>query len=88
MGLSPDTVSHIIYVFGVSCAIPCAFFLAGLRIKNVCSTLFPAVPIRAAFVVFHLSFHDSVNVNANFRKVVENTDDAIHHLNGNSLRLC
>ena len=54
MGLSPDIVFYIIYVFGVSCAIPCAFFLLGLRIKNVCSTLFPAVPIRAAFVVFVL----------------------------------
>lgn len=32
MGLSPDTVSNIMYVFGVSCAIPCAFFLAGLRL--------------------------------------------------------
>lgn len=81
MGLSHDTVSNIIYVFGVSCAIPCAFFL-------VCSTPFPAVSVRSALVVFHLAFHDSINVNANFRKVVENTDDAVHHLNGNSLRLC
>ena len=62
MGLSPDIVFYIIYVFGVSCAIPCAFFLVGLRIKNVCSTLFPAVSIRAAFVVFHLAFHDSINL--------------------------
>ena len=48
---------------------------------------FPAVSVRAALVVFHLAFHDSFNVNANFRKVVENADDAINHLDGNSLRL-
>lgn len=65
-----------------------SMFSGGLRIKNVCSTLFPAVSVRSALVVFHLAFHDSINVNANFRKVVENADDAVHHLNGNSLRLC
>ena len=51
------------------------------------STLFPAMSVRSALVVFHLAFHDSFNVNANFRKVVENADDAINHLDGNSLRL-
>ena len=43
--------------------------------------------VRSALVVFHLAFHDPFNVNANFRKVVENADDAINHLDGNSLRL-
>ena len=41
MGLSPDTVSNIIYVFGVSCAIPCAFFLLDCELKTCVQHFFP-----------------------------------------------